>query len=123
MAYIVDPNPFTTTRVGTVQVGNATFTISQTGAACGYSLNAYGALFGRLGADNANVFGSPSALGCTPDNGATQPFISLGALTGPASNIFTQGYSVAPFESFTTDVRIGHITFGGQLFTVKQSSW
>jgi len=122
VSYEVLANPFTTTRVGTIQVGDATFTIRQTGAACGYSLNSYGALFGHLGG-TGNVFGSPTALGCIPDTGATQPFISLGPLAGPVTNVFTQGYSVAPFNSFTSDIRIGFVTFGGQLFAVKQSSW
>ena len=42
---------------------------------------------------------------------------------GPVSNIFTQDYTVAPFTSLTPTVRKGQITFGGLLFTVKQSSY
>jgi hypothetical protein len=123
VTYSVAPSPFTTNRVGTIHIGEATFTVTQIGAACGYRLHAYGALFSRAGGDG-NVFGSPTALGCVPGTGTTQPsMITLGPLTGPITNIFTQGFTVSPFHSLTTGVRIGHITFGGQIFTVKQSSW
>jgi len=123
VTFDVVENPSNTTRVGTIQVGNATFTVRQTGAACGYSLNAYGALFGPSGGD-ASVLGSPTALGCEPTNGTTQPgFITLGSLIGPTTNIFTQPYTVGSFSSLTRVVRKGEIIFGGQIFVVKQKSY
>jgi hypothetical protein len=123
--FTVDPSPFTATRTGTIQVGDQTFTVTQTGGACGFSLNAYGALFNHEGG-SGSVLGSPTALGCVPGTGTTEPnIITLGPppLT-PVSNIFTQGYVVAPFQNVLTPVvRKGYITFGGQIFTVKQTSW
>jgi hypothetical protein len=59
-----------------------------------------------------------------PVVGTTQPtIVTLGALSGPALNIFTQLYTVARFDSLNPAVRIATITFGGQFFTVKQRSW
>ena len=56
--------------------------------------------------------------------GTDQPsFISLGPLSGPVGNIFTQPYIVTPFAPITPQVRFGNITFGGQIFVIKQVSW
>ncbi len=121
--FTVLENPSASTRVGTIQVGDKTFTVTQLGGQCGYSLNAYGIVFGQAGG-GGNVLGSPSALGCTPATGTNQPsFILLDLLTGPVNNIFTQPYSVTPFNSLTNAIRLGNITFGGQIFTIKQTSW
>src|SRR5262249_26084170 len=123
VAFTVAPNPLTTTRLGTIQLGDKTFTVTQLGGACGYSLQAYGAVFTQFGG-GSNVLGSPSALGCTPDTGTSQPsYITLGTLSGPVQNLFTLPFAVAPFSSLTSAVRLGNITFGGQIFTIKQTSW
>jgi hypothetical protein len=122
--FTVDPSPFTATRKGTIQVGDQTFTITQSGGSCGYSLNAYGAVFTNAGGAGS-VLGSPTALGCVPVTGTTEPnVITLSPLVGPVSNIFTQNYTVAPFLNVLTPVvRKGSIVFGGQIFTVKQTSY
>jgi hypothetical protein len=122
--FTVDPTPYTSTRVGTIQLGEQTFTITQSGGACGYSLNAYGALFNSLGG-TGSVLGSPTALGCVPQTGTAEPtIITLQPLGGPVSNIFTQDYSVAPYPNvLTPTIRKAYIIFGGQIFTVKQTSW
>jgi hypothetical protein len=99
--------------------------VTESGGACGFSLNSYSALIGPLGDTTRTVFGSPSALGCTPAPVSTnQPsFITLGSLFGPISNTFTQPYIVSPFNSITPALRFGNITFGGQIFVVKQTSY
>jgi hypothetical protein len=59
-----------------------------------------------------------------PVVGTDQPgFVTLGTLTGPFSNIFTQEYTLAPFSSLTRATRAARITFGGQILTVKQTSY
>jgi hypothetical protein len=121
--YSVLPNPLAVNRVGTIQVGTRVFTITQLGGACGFSLHTYGQLFGPAGG-NSNIFGSQSALGCSPSYATDQPsFILLDTLTGPVNNIFTLPFSVTPFPALTPSYRIGRIDFGGVLFTVKQSSY
>jgi hypothetical protein len=125
VSFVVDPNPGTLNRVGTIRVGEQNFTVTESGGACGFSLNSYSALIGSLGDTTKTVFGSPSALGCTPAPvGTNQPsFITLGTLFGPTHNIFTQPYTVSPFNSITPALRFGNITFGGQIFVVKQTSY
>jgi hypothetical protein len=123
VSFTADPTPYTTNRVGTIQLGDKTFTVTQSGGTCGYSLSSYGALFGKLGG-TGSVIGSPTALGCTPATGTTQPtIITLDSLIGPVNNLFTQDYTVAPFNALNSIVRKGQITFGGVIFTVKQSSY
>jgi hypothetical protein len=124
VTYEVQPNPSSTTRTGTIVVGNAVFTIVQAGSPCAFSLNAYGRLFQAAGGSET-VLGSPTAVGCPAVVGTDQPsFIQLEPLTGPVLNIFSLPYTVAPFPvSLTTGVRFGRITFGGQIVLIKQYSW
>lgn len=124
MTYTVTPNPQSVTRRGSIQVGDRTFVIDQLGAACAFSLNAYGALFDRHGGGSL-FLGSPSALGCSPLVGVDLPaIVTLGPLSGPVLNIFTQPYTVSPFDTpLTAAIRRARITFGGQIFIVKQTSW
>jgi hypothetical protein len=124
VVYSVSPNPYATQRTGTILVGNASFTVVQSGANCAYSLNAYGKVFQIAGGSDV-VLGTPTAVGCTPDVGTNQPsFIFLDPLTGPELNIFTLPYTVAPFPvSLTTGIRFGTITFGGQSVAIKQFPW
>jgi len=123
VTYSALPNPFGTTRRGTIQVGSATFTVAQSGSACAYSLNEYGRIFHSTGGD-AVVLGTPTAPACTPATGTNQPsFITLGTLTGPDLNIFALPYNVAPFTPLTPLIRYGNVTFGGQVVLIKQYSW
>ncbi len=124
VSYAVAPNPLSTTRQGVVQIGDQAFTITQLGSACAFSLDAYGAFFNKTGGAGV-FFGSPSALGCMPLTGVDLPsIVTLGPLGGPALNIFDQPYTVSPFVSpLTAAIRRARITFGGQIFIVKQASW
>ena len=123
VGFTVAMNPSAGNRSGTIQLGDQTFTINQTAAACGFSLETYGAAYGDAGTMSATIVGSPSAVGCSPAVGADQSFLSLIGLTGPANDLFTETYSVSSFNSLVNAVRVGTITFGGQLFTVKQTSY
>ncbi len=133
VSFAVAPNASAVNRNGTIQLGDQTFTVNQTGAQCGFSLQAYGAAFPSAGGMSAttpssampsNVVGSPSAIGCNPVVGVDQPsIVSLTGLSGPVSDLFTETYNVNPFTgALTPTVRVATITFGGQLFFVKQTS-
>jgi hypothetical protein len=114
-------NPSGSPRSGVIQLSDQIFTITQTASVCAFSLNAYGALFSSAGG-GGQVLASPSALGCVPGVGSS-PEITLGPLSGPVYNIWTQPYTVAPFNSFVTFIRLLYINISGQMFTVKQTSW
>jgi len=70
------------------------------------------------------LLGSASALGCSPSVGVDQPsIVTLGGLSGPVSNIWTQPFSVSLFNSTVVAARRARISFGGQLLVIKQTSW
>jgi hypothetical protein len=119
--YSVDPNLTSYPRSTTIRVGDKNFAISQAGGSCGYSLNAYGSVFGKSGGVSS-VLASATLGTCTPDLGTTQSFITLGSLSG-SPVLFTLPFTVAPYNSLNVSVRFGKITFGGQVHTVKQTSW
>jgi hypothetical protein len=121
--FTVAANPSTTTRSGSIRLGDSYFTVVQSGAACGYSINTASHSFGPNGGPGT-LLGSPTAVGCNPDFGTDSPsFITLLGLTGPSGNIFTLNFEIAPFPSVTPATRFGRVTFGGQISTVKQKSY
>jgi hypothetical protein len=73
--YTVAPNPAGTNRTGAVQIGDQTYTVTETGAACALSLNSYGASFGQAGGMGW-VFGSPTAQGRMPSVGDNSAGVS-----------------------------------------------
>jgi hypothetical protein len=125
VSWTADANTSGASRVGVIQVGTQTFTVTQLGGPCAYSLNVYGATFNAAAHPGNFFLGSPSGLGCIPTVSVDLPqIVTLGPLTGPVNNIFTQMYDVGQFNDSVTPVsRRVHITFGGQIFTVKQTSW
>ena len=97
-------------------------TFTQQGNTCGFSLNAYGSTFSQPGGAGS-VLASSTSNAC-PTNPATDHplFIHLGLLTGDAT-LYTQPFTVDPYNSLNINVRFGTITFGGRIFSVKQLSW
>jgi hypothetical protein len=120
--YTVQPNATPSARSGTIQVGDKTFTITQQGNTCGYSLNAYGSKFGQPGGPGT-VLASTTGVSCPTTHGTNQPgFIHLGTLSGSAAG-YTLPFTVDPYVSLNVNVRFANITFGGQIYSVKQLSW
>jgi hypothetical protein len=116
-------NPSGQGRTGTVQVGAQTYSVSQVGATCAYSLNAYGALVGKNGGPGT-VLASQSATSCGTTPTTDQPtIVTLGALQGPVLNIYTLPYTVGPYNPMMQGMRKMSINFGGQIYTIKQTSW
>jgi hypothetical protein len=124
VTFTVAANSLSSTRNGTIQLGDQVFTVSQIAAACSFSLNAFGAVFDNAGGSD-NVLASGSALGCTPAVGASPELIPLlGPLSqDPISSIWTQPYTVPVFDSFNLWIRVLQISISGEIFTIKQTSW
>jgi hypothetical protein len=123
VSYTVAANPSSSVRTGSIQLGNQVFTVTQAGAACGFTLGSYGAIFGQSGG-SGTVTATQSAAGCVPAVASAQPaIVQPGTPTGPVSNAWTLPYTVAPFSSVLDTVRRVVVSFGGQSFTVKQTAW
>jgi len=122
VSYTFAANLTASARSASIQVGNKTFTITQLGGTCGYSLGSYGALFTKaIGA--GSVLGSYTAFGCPVVAGTDRPdFITLES-PGGSPPIFTLPFSVLPYSALNASVRFGKIVIGGQVFIVKQTSW
>jgi hypothetical protein len=118
------PNPAGAIRKGTIQFGGQTYTVAQTGAACAYSLASYGTTLGKTGGPGS-VLGSASAQGCgTPPDGTDSPgAVNLGTLSGQGNGIYTLPFAVLNYNSTVTGTRKMTITFGGQPYIIKQTSW
>jgi len=86
--FTVDPNSNGSTRSGQIKLEDgSTYSVSQSGATCAFSLNAYSSVFNTNGGAGS-VQGSPSASGCTPSVGTSQPsIVTIGNLSGPTLNI------------------------------------
>jgi hypothetical protein len=119
--YSVQANPAGTPRVGTIQVGDKAFTITQQANSCATSLNAYGSKFGQPGGPGT-VLASSTSNSCPTVPATNQSFIHLGTLTGDAAG-YTLPFTVDPYISLNINVRFGQITFGGRIHSVKQLSW
>ena len=120
VVFSVQANPTATSRQATIQLGDKNFTVSQAGAACGYSLASYGSTFAQAGGAGS-VQASASGLGCSPDIGITQSFISLDSVGGGSP--FSVNFNVSPYVSLNLSVRFGQVIISGRIHTVKQTSW
>jgi hypothetical protein len=125
VTFTAAPNVYGSPRTGTIQFAAQTFTVSETNASCSYSLVSNGLILNSQ-SGNGDVLGAASLQSCTPAVGTTLPsVVTLGTLQTPGqgSNIFDQPFLVAPYNSTGPGVRLMIITFGGQIFTIKQTSW
>ncbi len=122
ISYTVAQNPSFGSRTGTIKLGDQTFTITQTAGVCSWNLNVYGAAYPNTGG-SGNVLTSASQAGCLAPPVGASPEVILDPLEGPSSGIYTQPYTVPPFNSLVTWIRLLYIDIGGQKFTIKQTSW
>jgi len=126
VTFAVAANPLTSARSGTIQLGDQSFTVNQTASACAFSLNAFGAIYNQDGG-NGSVLSSASQGGCQAPTVGKSPELQLppGPPTPDPNNnrIWIQLYTVPPFASFNLWIRVLYLSFNGEIFTIKQTSW
>jgi hypothetical protein len=116
VGYSVAANTGTTTRTGTVTVAGLTYTISQGGAACSYSVNPTSVTVGALGANyTVQVTTTPGCAWTAGSNSWTLNVIS--GASGSGNGVAT--YSVAPN---TSSARSGTLTVAGKTVNVMQTA-
>jgi len=108
-------------RSGTIQVGGKSFLVTQAGSACSYTMNAYGSAFGQPGGNGTVLAAGSAGCSTTPPAGSSEPYIDVGTVSSPP--LFSIPFTVQPYISLNPSIRIGTVTFGGQVHTVKQTSW
>jgi uncharacterized repeat protein (TIGR01451 family) len=113
--YTVEPNTSSLTRVGHIMVANQTFTITQTGVACTYSLAPTSVLFMELGTESVFMISCPE--GCPWTVSTNDSWITL---TGETEGAGPATVSYAVRDNLTNSARQGAITVAGQTLTVVQ---
>jgi hypothetical protein len=117
VSYSVAPNASGCALTGSMTIAGQTFTVTQAGVACSYSLSATSAAFAAAGGSSTvSVTATPCCL-WTASSGASWIVINAGA--GGSGN-GTVYYSVAANPS--TSTRAGTMTIAGQTFTVTQAA-
>jgi len=110
VGYTVDPGP---SRVGTISVGNETFTVTQT--PCVFSLTPSGQVFDSVGIKSTLAVTCPAAC-----NWTATPSASWITLTGDNSGVGSGTVSFAVRDNFTGVPRQGTIGVAGQTFLIVQ---
>jgi uncharacterized repeat protein (TIGR01451 family) len=113
--YTVLANPDSQPRTGTVTVATATFTVTQGGGSCAFTLSPTGKRMDMVGSESSFVL--VGSNGCNWNATASDDWISLTTAnsgSGPA----TIGFLVR--DNFGPSPRQGTITAGGQTFTIVQ---
>lgn len=117
--YTVAANSSTSSRVGTISVGDQTFTINQNGSTvnCAYNLAPASHLFTFFG--GSDTFIIQTQVGCPWTVSANDSWITLSGSTTSGSGTVTIPYSVATNPN--TTARVGTISVGGLTFQVNQN--
>lgn len=114
--YTVDANPSSVQRTGTVTIAGKTFTVTQAGAPCIFSLTPSSGSFGSSAGSGSIAVTSPAGCAWTAASNDSWITVSSGS---PGSGNGTLNYSVSANTGGTS--RSGSMTVAGQAFTVTQS--
>jgi hypothetical protein len=114
--YSVAANTNTTSRTGTIGVDGQTFTVTQAGASCSYSISPTSATYGPAGGSSSVSVTAGAGCSWTASSNAGWITVLSGA-SGTGNG--TVNYSVA--SNTNTTSRAGTMTIAGQTFTVNQS--
>ena len=115
--YSVSENTGTTPRAGTMTIAGQTFTVSQAGGVCSYSINPTSHSFAASGGTSSvNVM---AGGGCSWTATSNDSWITITS-GNSGSGSGTVNYSVS--ENTGSTPRAGTMTIAGQTFTVSQSA-
>lgn len=114
VSYTVAANTATTARSATITAGGQTFTVSQAGAACTYSISPTSQAFGAAGGSGG--FTVTTTSGCTWSASTGAGWIALGSTQGSGSG--SVPFTVS--SNTSTSPRSAVISAGGKSFTASQ---
>ena len=117
VGFSVAANPSTIGRSGTLTIAGVTFTVTQAGASCSYSVSPTSQTF--AGGGGTGISTVTAGLGCEWTSSTTTPWITIiDGTTGSGSG--SVAFAVAPNPG--TAVRTGTLTIAGTTFTVTQTT-
>lgn len=117
VGFRVAENTSTSSRTGTLSIAGATFTVTQAGATCAYSISPASQSFTAPGGAGASAVTAGPGCAWTAVSHASWITVTSGASgSGPGSAGFTVAANTA------TTGRTGALTIAGTTFTVTQAS-
>ncbi len=116
VGYAVPANPTLNPRTGTLTIGGQTFTLTQNGGTCSFSISPASATISPNGATAS--FNVIATAGCQWTAASGAGWVTINTPSGTGSGAVN--YQVAPNPS--PSVRTAAITVGSQTFTVVQSA-
>lgn len=114
VTFSVAANSATTSRTGTLTIAGKTFTVTQAGAACTFTVTPLSVVVGSKGLVSGTITVTSQA-GCTWTSASGVSWITV---TGSGSGNGSATYVVA--ENTGTVARVGTLTIAGKTFTVNQ---
>jgi hypothetical protein len=115
VSFDVAVNSSASTRSGSITVQDKSYSISQEGVSCSYSISAGGNTFGSEGGSNSFGVTAPDGCNWTPVESSAWIKLSSGAGTGDGTVV----YNVT--ENTSTSSRSGTITVEDQVYSITES--
>ncbi len=115
--YAVAANPSTAPRTGTISIANQTFTVTQSGASCSYSVSPTSGSAPAAGTSGSFIVRTPQGCAWTPVSSQSWIRVTSGAGNGDG----VVEYTVDPNPGSL--VRFGSITAGSATFQITQSGF
>ncbi len=116
VSYTVASNPSSLTRTGTITVAGQTFTVTQTGVACTYTIAPTTASYASLG--GSGTVAVTATQGCNWTSSSDSPWLVVtSGISGTGNG--SVGYSVAAATNSVT--RTGRLTIATKLLIVTQT--
>ena len=117
VSYNVAPNGSASSRTGTLTIAGRTYTVTQEGVTCSFSLSPTSSSVPAASSTGSVSVTAPGGCTWNAVSGASWITVTSG---GSGSGNGTVGYSVA--ANTTLNPRSGSITIGGQTFTINQAA-
>ena len=122
VSFTAAENPNASSRSGSIQAGDRTFTVNQAGSPCTVTLLAPGADFDRNGGSGTVQFTTTCAVSPSWYDSTAEITLQKDSVT-ETGGTYTLPYTVQKYDSFVRWIRTPQIFIHGQVFTVKQTSW
>jgi hypothetical protein len=121
----VAANGLSSSRSGAIKVGDEVFTITQAASTCTYTLTKYSQTFDRLGGTGeVPIEFAPAGCGAPViDVRAPAGMITLNGPPVSSPGLYTEPFTVNIYQALINYIRQAQLLIGGQIFTIKQTSW
>jgi len=121
----VATNGLSSPRSGTIKVGDEVFTVTQAASTCTYTLTRYSQTFDRIGGTDEIPIGFSPAGCAAPAIDVRAPLGMISLTSPPVSSpgVYTEPYTVNIYQTLVNYIRQAQLLIGGQIFTIKQTSW